>query len=288
MSRWPFPRSSPDDQDLIRVTYHPPLFVGGDNWANRLRIGFLIDWLDSRPEHALADNRRLNRQPRIPDAVRECAAFLSGRTDTRLDCLTVNGHYFHDTSYGEDYHLNVAGHLSEDELPLARSVYERLRRVDRTCLSALANLAELERRAGRMATACHLLDEAIERSTTSTGLRHRVDDRGWELPLRCARARIEPKREDPASLLPLATYENVSALVERLREIRVEKDTAVLVHRAFGAASVEQRLFLHVAMKVAAVFPFPPPSFHESFEVMAEVERLARAVPHWHLIKPGK
>lgn len=77
---WRLRRPAPSDRDLIRVKYHPPSFNGGDNWAGQLRIGFLIDWLDSRPEHAAADNRRLNRTVRSPDTVRECATWSSGRS----------------------------------------------------------------------------------------------------------------------------------------------------------------------------------------------------------------
>ncbi|HUS66087.1 MAG TPA: hypothetical protein VMZ28_16155, partial [Kofleriaceae bacterium] len=74
---------------------------------------------------------------------------------------------------------------------------------------------------------------------------------------------------------------------DRLRVIRGETDAAVRVHRAIGAATFEQRMYLHVAMKVAGVFPLPPPAVHQSFEVMAEIDRLALAVQDWHLIEPG-
>ncbi|HUS68741.1 MAG TPA: tetratricopeptide repeat protein, partial [Kofleriaceae bacterium] len=181
-----------------------------------MRIGFLIDWLDSRPGHVIEDNRRLNRTVRSPDTVRECAAFLTARSDVRLDCMTVSGNYAHDTDYDLGYHLNVAGHLAEDELTLALTVYERLRRFDPGCLSALANLAELERRAGHMAQARAVLDEAIERAASSPRQRHRISDHQWGLALRCARARIETEPADPASLIPLATFDHIRTLADRL------------------------------------------------------------------------
>lgn len=182
------------------------------------------------------------------------------------------------------YHLNVVGHMGDDELPLARAVYERLHRVQPSCLSALANLAELERRRGRITDAMLLLDEAIVRASSSSAHGHRRSDHRWVIALHCARARLEREAGEAERLLELANEEKLLSLVALLRETRHLDETSVLVHRALGTGSFEQRMWLHVAMKVAGVFPFPPPSVHESFEVMAEVDRLWLAVRNWHLI----
>lgn len=282
---------SPSDDDLIRARPHPPRFDGGGDGTNCLRIGFLIDWLDSRPECIREDNAKLGYVRSCWDQVAHAAGVLGERPITPIDeVLSIRGRYWHNWEYptqGADYHADIVGHCADDELPLARAVYERLRRVDQGCLSALANLAELERRAGRLAGARDLLDEAIERATASAACRHRVSDKSWLLPLQCARARLEQDPGDATAYLSLATYDHVTTLADTMRRSWYEDELRVQLHRAIGAATFEQRMYLQIAMQMAHVLPLPPPSVHESFDVIAEIDRLADAAQHWHLIKPG-
>lgn len=118
----------------------PPRIVGGDNWSDQLRIGFLIDWLDSRPEHAQSDARALCRKARENDLVALAAAGLSNRLDRELYAgeLAFTGHNDHALEYGVPYHAHVAGHLDVDELALG----------DNSCLTPLS--ATSSRRARRL------------------------------------------------------------------------------------------------------------------------------------------
>ena len=187
--------------------------------------------------------------------------------------LDENNHTMHDSDYGPGYHADIAGHLYEDELPVAWTLYERLRGVDGKNLSALANLAELERRRGAIDAARDLLAEAIERASSSTELRYRVSDSSWLPHLRCADARLDGGSEEAAALLELANREGVFALGWKLEAMTEAKlPGRILAHRAFGMATPSQQVFLHAAMRLEYAGPEPPPAAHESFERFAEVE----------------
>lgn len=268
-------RSKRPNHELFDRQPSPPRFEGGQNYASRLRVGMAIDWLDSLPggqgRRDLREARgyvpsiadALTTEPRPPDV----HMLLDARTHTTPD-----------SDYGPSYHADIAGHLDEEELPLAWTLYERLRGVDGTNLSALANLAELERRRGAIAAAGDLLVEAIERARASPQRRHGVRDAAWLPYLQCAHARIDGGSEEAAALLELATPESLCTLARRIGEMtRGGGPGRILAHRAFGIASEPQKVILHVAMRLKYSGPEPPPASYESFERFGEMEPLLLA-----------
>ena len=137
------------------------------SWGQRtelalLRIGYFIDWLDSRAGEPGAFLDGVGAGP-----VQMIAMLLSGRCtpeqipgEFRVVVIPLV-EWDHVAEYSPDYHAQVAGHLSGDEIPVARPTYERLRELEPTCLSALVNLAELDRRAGDLENAQKLLTTAL-------------------------------------------------------------------------------------------------------------------------------
>src|SRR5690606_4212811 len=197
----------------------PPRIAGGDNWSDQLRIGFLIDWLDSRPEEAQSDARALCRKARKNDLVALAAAGLSNRLDRELYAgeLAFTGHNDHALEYGVPYHARVAGHLDADELALADIAYRRLHDVAPACMSGLVNLAEIERRSGNSQRARALLDDALVRAHTSTNRRYGVADTSWLASVQCAIALCERELGDGRALLDVAARETINSLVTMLR-----------------------------------------------------------------------
>jgi hypothetical protein len=260
------------EHELFGRSPCPPRFEGGENHGERLRIGMAIDWLDSLPGDR--DTREVHR------ARRHCgpanAAVLLTKVPPppeRAIVLEYSGHNNHDSESGAGYHADIVGHLYADELPIASALYTRLRDADPTSLSALANLAELERRMGEIPAARALLEEAFERATTSSGTRHGVRDASWLPYVQCAHARLGPGTKEATALLELATREHVFELGWLLedRAMAGQPDWAQ-AHRAFGMGSPSQRVFLHVAMRLAGAPPEPPPAAYASFDDFAAVQ----------------
>jgi hypothetical protein len=264
------------DRDLVNARVRPPRFEGGDNGAGQLRIGLLVDWLDSRPEQHGPDAVALRRRADRGDPVALAAAALSGRLGRAPHAgeLAFTGHNDHWLEYGASYHASICGHLDGDELAIGRVVYQRLAAIDPSCLSASTNLAEIERRDGNLDAAASLLDQALERASGSTALRYRVPDSSWITALRCARARLATSPGEGAALVALANAEQLPALVESLRAYGSWDAAAPPAHRAFAVASPDQRVVLHAAMRLAPINPRPPPAAHASFGALAEVEAL--------------
>ena len=244
----------------------------GDNWGGRLRIGFLIDWLDSRPQEQQADTDAL-RWLADRDELARAAAMLSGRHRGPREMLMFTPHNEHNVEYSAGYHAAVVGHLDEDELADGEQVYRQLFAVAPDCLSAMANTAELEVRRGAPDRAVALLTSAVVRASASTASRHGVRDRTWRVHLRCALARLGVGDEPVArELLDLAAADALDALAARLQEFESQEDAAVPAHRAFADADRAQRIVLRAAMRAAAINPRPPPSAHASLQEIAAAE----------------
>jgi hypothetical protein len=264
--------------DLIDTRDRPPRSRGGDNWGDQLRIGFLIDWLDSRPEHAKSDAAALCRKARKNDLVALAVAGLSERLERQLYAgeLVFTGHNDHALEYSVAYHARIAGHLEVDELPLGDEVYRRLFDVAPACLSGLVNLAEIERRTGNSERARALLDDALERAQSSTERRYGVLDRSWVTSIRCAIALCERELGDGRALLDAAATEAIGDLVALLRAYGSWDQAALAAHQAFSVATLEQRIVLHAAMRLAPVHPLPPPAAHAQPNAISLIEDVLR------------
>lgn len=268
--------------DLIAMRDRPPRFAGGDNWARRLCIGLLIDWLDSRPEHANRDIPALRKKGERGDEVALAAAGLTNRLGRALYAgeLMFDSRTDHGLEYpahsGVWYHAHIVGHMRDEELPLADEVYRRLVVVAPDCLSGLVNVAELNRRRGNETDALVSLRQALERCVSSSTYRYDVPDANWEVAIRCAVARLERNVGEAHALLEVAQPERLPALVDLLRGYASRNEAAVNAHRAFSVASAAQQIVLHAAMRLLAISPTPPPAAHVQSEALAAVEELVQ------------
>lgn len=266
------------DGDLIGARHRPPRFDGGSNWGAQLRIGMLIDWLDSRPDQAARDLPSLHRRAERGDSEALAAAVLTDRLGRRPHAgeLAFTGHNDHALEYGVRYHAQVSAHLDDGELPVGAQLYRRLHQVAPACLSALVNLAEIERRAGRPDLARELLEAARGVAASSEARRYGVADRAWSTSIGCDLARLGDQPGAGGELLENATSTRLRELIDRLRAYGSWDAAALPAHQAFAAASPAQRIALHAAMRLAPIHPQPPPAAHGRFTAIAEVEAMVR------------
>lgn len=261
--------------DLIATRDRPPRFRGSLPWERHLQIGFLIDWLAGRPEHAVHDDAALKRRASPRDMVALAAAVITRRLEYQW--LELDGPIDHAAEYRVFYHDQIAGHLEVDELRIGDEVYRRLNAVEPDCLSGLVNLAELERRHGFVPRARALLEIALDRANAAPEhRRYNVPNRDWLPEIRCALARLEADARDGAPLLERAHSGGLSDLMAQLRGYPSPEVAAVAANRAFSVASDEQRVMLHAVMRLAPVWPTPPPAAHAQFEAIAAVNELVR------------
>lgn len=251
--------------DLITLRDRPPRARRGDNWGDQLRIGLLIDWLESRSVHAHDDVVALNRRARRNDLVALAAAGLTGRLDRELHAgeLAFTGHNDHALEYGVAYHARIAGHLDADEMAIGEDVYRRLVDVAPGCVSGLVNLAEIERRRGESQRARTLLESALARAHASVERRYGVADRSWITSIQCALALGARAVGEGQALLDAASMDRLEQLVAILRGYGSWERAALSAHQAFSVATGEQRIALHSAMRLAPIHPQPPPSAHD-------------------------
>lgn len=261
--------------DLLAMHSRPPRtdYDHARSWNRRLCIGFLIDWLDSRPERAAADIRSLRRRARRKDPDVLMAAVITGRLKLRPRAYTA---IVDRADYSVAFHAQIAGHLYADEVPLGEEVYRGLYQAAPDCMSALVNLAEIERRAGQVETARDLLQTALDRATSAKAQRHGIPDAAWEPEIRCAMARLAGELGDGASLLHDARRDRLSELVKQLERCASSTSGVLLIHQAFSAASIEQRIMLDVAARLARIQPALPPAAHGDFAALVAVEELIR------------
>lgn len=258
--------------DLIAMRERPPRIEARyPPWGRLLCMGLLIDWLDSRPEHARRNDRALTRRASATDMVAFVAAVVTGRIDEEWPEFA--GPIDHRTDYGVAYHAQIAGHLQADELAFGEVTYRRLHDVAPECVSAAVNLAEIERRCGRERDAERLLQDALERAR-STSMRYGVADSKWSVEVRCALARLARNVGDGGDLLACADRDRIGELVSQLEAYRSWERAALPAHEAFSVASTEQRIVLHAAMDLASIWPKPPPAAHDRFEALAAVDDL--------------
>lgn len=260
--------------DLIAMRERPPRFGGDVPWERHRRIGMLIDWLDSRPEHAARDTAALQRKAKRGDVIALAAAVISERLE--LSWLTLDGAVDHRIEYRPYYHAQIAGYLQGEEVQLGKEVYRRLNQIDRNCVSGLFNLAELSRRSADEAGAFELLRRALDRASGSPGNRYGIANAAWSLEIRCALALLAHDVGESSALLDCAVPERIFELVTLLRGIGSHEDAALRAHQAFSVASDAQRLVLHAAMRLATVSPRPPPAAHTRFEAIQQVDALVR------------
>lgn len=259
--------------DLIAMRERPPRIARDVWWERHLPIGFLIDWLDSRPEHAAKDTQALQRKAMRGDIVARAAAVITERLDHTYGFLDGRVDYPADY-YLPYYHEQIAAHLQGDEVPFGEAVYRRLNEVAPDCLSGLVNLAELARRSGNETDALVLLQTALERASGPPTFRYRVANKNWIGGIRCALALLMRDVGGGRALLEHAQRERIRDLVALLRAYSSADDAALAGHQAFSVASAEQRIVLHAAMRVAAINPNPPPAAHATFEAIRAVEEL--------------
>lgn len=260
--------------DLIAMRERPPrIEARHPPWGRLLCMGLLIDWLDSRPEHATRDNRALGRRASTRDMVAFVAAVVTGRIDEQWP--DFDGPIDHRNDYGVHYHAQIAGHLQADELAFGEATYRRLHDVLPDCMSAAVNLAEIERRCGRERDAETLLHGALDRARCPS-MRYGVADSAWSLEVRCALARLAGDVGDGGDLLECAHRDRVGDLVVQLETYGSWERAAIPAHQAFSVASPEQRIVLHAAMQLASIRPKPPPAAHAQFDAIAAVDELYR------------
>lgn len=110
--------------DLLAKKDWPPRLTGARPWERHLQIGFVIDWLDSRPEHAVHDREVLRRRGKRRDMVALAAAVITGQLEYHW--LELDGPIDHAVEYRVFYHDQIAGHLQQDELSIGDEVYAQL------------------------------------------------------------------------------------------------------------------------------------------------------------------
>jgi hypothetical protein len=260
--------------DLIAMRERPPRFGGDAPWERYRRIGLLIDWLDSRPEHAAKDAAALQRKAKRGDMVAAAAAVISERLEPTW--LSLDGPIDHQLEYRPYYHSEIAGYLHGDELDLGSEVYRRLNEVDPNCMSGLFNLAELARRNAHETDAFELLRSALDRASGSPVSRYGIANANWSLEIRCALALLAHDVGESSALLECAVPDRLVDLVALLRGIGSTEHAALRANQAFSVASDEQRIVLHAAMRLAPIAPRPPPAAHARFEAIQQVDALVR------------
>lgn len=246
-------------------------------------IGLLIDWLDSRPESATTDMRSLGRLAGRKDPDAFMAAVISRRIKPRHRAKVANAD---PADYSVVFHAQIAGHLYADEISLGEEVYRRLHEIAPDCLSALVNFAEIKRRAGRVQAARDLLHAALDRSTSTNALRYGIPDSAWEPEIRCAMARLAGELGDGASLLHDARRNRLPELLKQLESCDRSTSGVVPIHQAFSVASIEQRIMLDAAMRIARIQPAIPPAAHGDFAAVVAVDELIRVRDHRDLGDP--
>lgn len=239
--------------------------------SHQLEIGYLIDWIDSRPEEREQNLTALSRlatgrSSREAHMAMAAAVLMGMPSPPDFGALAFDRDLTHDQVYrsgdGVFYHDRVVGQLEEDELEDGAETYRALLRVEPACLSALANLSEDARRHGRDEEAVALARQALALAEHSTGARYGVADSAWQLSLRCLLARLTSTRTDTViEILHRATDEHARGLLTALREAEDPKQAAVDLHAAFGMADAEARIWLRVIMSSLPVCPPPPLSY---------------------------
>lgn len=259
--------------DLIAVCARPPQFGRDVPWERHRQIGLLIDWLDSRPEHASRDTPALQRIAKRGDIVAQAAAVISGRLDRAW--LELDGPADHQIEYRPYYHTDIAGYLQGAELDLGEQTYRRLNQVHPECVSGLFNLAELSRRRGQETEAFALLRKALDCASTAV-TRYGVANTAWSLDIRCALTRLGRDVGEGEPLLDNASRERITDLIAQLRTYGSGERAAIPAHQAFSVASAEQRIVLHAAMRLAHVWPSPPPAAHSDFADIRAVDEIVK------------
>ncbi len=224
-------------------------------WADAtfgsLRIGYLIDWLDGRPDLEVDRSAMVELATRNDVVGVACA--LTSRCDWNdlpLWFRQPDHHVDHGTAYGVDYHAEVVRRLDAAELPAGLATYSRLQEMMPHCLSAIANLAEVAARDGRIDDAEKLLLKAAQH-TWGEGERHGIRDRAWRSRLRSALSRFGlAPRETIETVIGWTAMHDPEILAARLTLLR---DAESLTKSARAAVSGEQRELLRAAMALSGL-----------------------------------
>jgi hypothetical protein len=236
---------------MMEQARHP---VGEDPSFECLRIGYFVDWLDSRSEDRGQDGRLLVGL-RSENAVVAVAGCLAGRlawSEIPREFQQPHPHVDHGVAYGVDYHADIVRRLDESELPAAIATYTRLLEVVPGCASALANLAEAAARAGKLAEAERLLLEGAGHALADRE-RHGVRDMAWCSRLRSALSRFGlAPAERAETVLDWASALEPEALAARLVLLR---DADSLGREAYRGATASQREVLGAAVALARLAP---------------------------------
>jgi hypothetical protein len=226
-----------------------PIFV--DSTFGSLRIGYFIDWLDSRSDLEAAGPALFELAARS-DVVGVACALTSrcGWTDVPQSFRQPHHHVDHGTAYGVDYHAEVVRRLDAAELAAGLFTYSRLHEMRPACLSAIANLAEVAARDGRIGDAENLLLKAAKH-TWGEGERYGIRDRAWRSRLRSALSRFGlAPRESIETVLRWTLSHDPGSLAARLTLLR---DGEALTKAAHAAVSGEQRELLRAAMTLSGL-----------------------------------
>jgi len=265
------------------------------------RIGYLIDWFDSRVAERDEDLRALatwweNRRLVVEDQIfigrnddmlmaRDVRSVpvVAGVLSERLPRLTVRvpGWFLgpgdgwdHQIEYQSHYHAEVAAHLHEDEIAAAWETYGRLLQAEPDCISAFVNLAELERRSGRLDEADRLLHEGLKRAR-GDGWRYGVADGQWWIHICCALARLgRAETTIQAEVLEVIQQGDLHTIGARLSMLGVPSQVSLATHAVFGTLDARRRIMLHAAMLIGHIWPLPPPSAHDDMTAEIDVVRL--------------
>lgn len=266
-------------QRLLARMAHPRIASVG----NQLTIGYLMDWIDSRPEERYQNLAALSSlgKGRTREAhIARVAEVLMGAAlpPPEFAALAFGRDFTHDQIYqsgdGVYYHDRIVGQLEEDELEEGGETYRALLRLEPTCLSALANLSEYARRRGQNEGAVTLARQALDIAERSAGGRYGVADSAWQRSLRCLLARLtKPRTATVIEILNRATGEHAKELIATLTSAEDREQAVVDIHAAFALADGEARLWLRVAMDHLSFCPQPSFSYGGSAEYRAFLER---------------
>jgi hypothetical protein len=216
-----------------------------------LRIGYFIDWLEARTDLEV-DPRAMAELAARNDVVGVACA-ITARVDWNdlpPSFRQPHHHVDHGAAYGVDYHAEVVRRLDAAELPAGLATYSRLQEFMPGCLSAIANLAEVAAREGRIGEAEQLLLKAA-RHTWGEGERHGIRDRAWRSRLRSALSRFGlAPRETVETVLGWTAIDDPEILAARLTLLR---DAESLTKAAHIAGSAEQRELLGAAMRLSGL-----------------------------------
>lgn len=265
-------------RDLLALRVRPPRLESRYPAWGRLRcIGLLIDWLDSRPEHSAKDNAALERKAMRGDMIALAAAVVTRRLG--LEWAKFEGPIDHTGTLGTttsvtmgkspDTWLSTKSRSAKKPIDASHDVLPG-------CMSALVNLAEIERRAGRKAEAEMRLQAALEHATSSPKRRYGVANSDWSLEIRFALARLARNIGEGGPLLECARRDRLEDLIAQLRHYGSWERAAVPAHQAFSVASAEQQIVLHAAMRLAPVYPKPPAAAHSDFAAIYAVDELVQ------------